>query len=75
MVPSHAVSRRDGKQVVFEVIDGRARSRAVVTGAERQGSVVVRSGLLGTETVVARPPESLEDGDAVTVSAGGGDSR
>lgn len=75
MVPSDAVARREGKPVVFEVIDGRARSRYVVTGAERQGSVVVRSGLLGTETVVARPPESLEDGDLVKVGAASQGSR
>jgi RND family efflux transporter MFP subunit len=66
-VPGDAVARRDGKPVVFEVVDGRARARAVVPGGERQGMVVVRSGLLGTETLVARPPETLKDGDAVKV--------
>lgn len=65
MVPADAVARRDGKPVVFEVVDGRARLRGVVPGAERQGSVVVTTGLLGTETLVARPPETLQDGDAV----------
>jgi RND family efflux transporter MFP subunit len=66
-VPADAVARRDGKQVVFEVVDGRARVRAVVAGGERQGRVEIRNGLLGTETVVARPPDSLKDGDAVKV--------
>ena len=68
-VPADAVARRDGKPVVFEVVDGRARLRAVVPGAERQGSVVVKSGLLGTETLVARPPDTLKDGDAVSSGA------
>jgi HlyD family secretion protein len=66
-VPSDAVARRDGKPVVFELVDGRARQRGVVTGGERQGRVVVKTGLLGTETLVARPPESLRDGDAVRI--------
>ena len=71
-VPSDVIARRDGKSVVFEVQDGRAKMRAVVTGADRQGRVVVKSGLLGVETLVAHPPESLQDGDAVRV---GGDKK
>ena len=71
-VPSDAVARRDGKAVVFEVVDGRARLRGVVPGAERQGRVAVKNGLLGTETLVARPPESLKDGDAVRISGASG---
>ena len=69
-VPSDAVARRDGKAVVFEVVDGRARIRAVVPGGERQGRVVVKNGLLGTETLVAHPPETLKDGDAVRIGGG-----
>jgi hypothetical protein len=53
--------------VVFEIQEGRARMRPVVAGADRQGRVVVKSGLLGVETLVAHPPESLKDGDAVRV--------
>src|SRR5688572_23318152 len=71
-VPSDVVARRDGKAVVFEVVDGRARLRGVVPGAERQGRVAVKDGLLGTETLVARPPESLQDGDAVRISGASG---
>ena len=74
-VPSDAVARRDGKPVVFEVVDGRARLRGVVAGGERQGRVAVKQGLLGTETLVARPPETLKDGDAVKVSAGSGATK
>jgi RND family efflux transporter MFP subunit len=66
-VPAAAVATRDGKAVVFEVAEGRARERAVVTGPPRQGHVVVRQGLRGTETLVARPPDTLRDGDAVKV--------
>ena len=66
-VPAAAVATRDGKPVVFEIADGKARQRAVVTGPARQGQVVVQQGLSGTETLVARPPDSLRDGDAVKV--------
>jgi RND family efflux transporter MFP subunit len=66
-VPREAVVTRDGRSVVFEVQDGRARSRPVVTGGERQGRLVVRDGLSGSETLVNRPPETLKDGDAVRV--------
>jgi hypothetical protein len=61
------VVARDGKQVVFEVREGRAVQRPVVTGPERQGDVVVTEGLGGSETLVARPPETLRDGDSVRV--------
>lgn len=68
-VPADAVVRRDGKAVVFEAADGRARQRTVDAGPDRQGSVVVRSGLNGTETLIARPPETLKDGDAIRIAA------
>jgi len=67
MVPKEAVASRDGKPIVFEVRDGKVRARPVVPGGERQGQVVVREGLAGSETVVVRPPETLKDGDAVRV--------
>jgi hypothetical protein len=41
--------------------------RTLDAGPDRQGTTVVRTGLTGTETLVARPPESLKDGDAVRV--------
>jgi HlyD family secretion protein len=63
--PAGAIVQRDGRPVVFEVAAGHARQRGVVPGTERQGQVVVKEGLTGTETLVVRPPESLKDGDAV----------
>jgi RND family efflux transporter MFP subunit len=67
-VPQEAVVTRDGRSYVFEVDGGRARRRAVVTGSPgRQGQIVVLEGLAGSETLVARPPESLRDGDRVKV--------
>jgi RND family efflux transporter MFP subunit len=66
-VPKEAVASREGKPVVFEVRDGKAHARQVVVGVERQGQVVVREGLAGGETLVARPPEDMRDGDPVRV--------
>lgn len=66
-IPKEAVASRDGKTLVFEVREGKVRAQAVVVGLERQGQVVVREGLAGGETLVARPPEAMKDGDAVRV--------
>ena len=67
VVPAEAVTSRDGRSVVFEVVDGKARQRAIATGPTRQGQVVVTQGLTGTETLVLRPPDGLRDGRAVKV--------
>ncbi|HZN03625.1 MAG TPA: efflux RND transporter periplasmic adaptor subunit [Candidatus Polarisedimenticolia bacterium] len=66
-VPNDVVVDRGGAATVFEVKDGRARARAVVTAGTREGQVVVREGLQGSETLVLRPPTTLKDGDAVRV--------
>ena len=66
-VPAAALATREGRSVVFEVADGKARQRVVVTGPSRQGQIVIQQGLAGTETLVARPPDGLRDGDAVKV--------
>jgi HlyD family secretion protein len=63
--PAASVVQRDGRAVVFEVVGGHARQRGVIAGPERQGQVVVKEGLRGTETLIVRPPETLKDGDAV----------
>lgn len=67
LVPAGAVVQRDGAPVVFEVVDGRVKRRTIVPGPERQGQIVVNQGLVGSETVVLRPPDGLKDGDAVRV--------
>jgi HlyD family secretion protein len=67
LIPAEALVTREGKPVVFEVKDGKARRRAILTGPTRQGQVVVQQGLTGSETLVARPPDTLRDGDSVKV--------
>lgn len=67
LVPQAAIVTRNGTPHVYEVVDGTARLVAISTGPARRNAVVVTSGLVGTETLVANPPEGLEDGDRVSV--------
>jgi RND family efflux transporter MFP subunit len=67
LVPSQALTTRDGGPKVFEVVRGRARLLAVSTGATQQDQVVVTSGLGGTETLIVNPSQDLRDGTKVTV--------
>jgi RND family efflux transporter MFP subunit len=65
-VPKDAVVTRDGKTAVFQVQDGKVRLRSVSTGGETKGQLEV-NGLSGGEVLVARPPETLKDGDQVRI--------
>lgn len=67
VIAKDAIATRDGKKVVFEVVAGALKQRAIETGAEREGRVVVRSGLAGGESLVSKPAETLKDGDKVKV--------
>ena len=66
-VPEAAVVSRDGAPHVFEVREGKARARKIVTGATQQGRVIVKDGLSGGETLVLAPPAELKDGDSVKI--------
>jgi RND family efflux transporter MFP subunit len=70
LVPQAAVVTRDGGQKVFEIVNGIARARAITTGGTRRDLLIVTDGLGGTETLVARPPESLTDGTRVKTAEG-----
>jgi hypothetical protein len=67
LVPRAAVVTRGGKPTVFLVREGKAQARAVVLGTERQDQVIVKEGLAGGETVVAKPGDALVDGAPVRV--------
>jgi multidrug efflux pump subunit AcrA (membrane-fusion protein) len=69
LVPKDAVVTRDGAQQVFEIVDGRAHLRRITTSGTRRDLLVVTDGLAGSETLVARPPDSLTDGASVTPRA------
>ena len=56
LVPREAVVSRDGRSVVFLVREGKVQERPVVLGTARKAQVIVKDGLTGGETLVARPP-------------------
>lgn len=66
-IPKEAVTTRDGKSVVFQVENNKVHSLPVVTGADLHGQVIVKDGLVGSETLVSDPPQKLRDGDPVRV--------
>jgi HlyD family secretion protein len=67
LVPQAAVISRNGSQQVFEVVNGKAQMRPIKTSGTRRDLLIVTDGLVGSETLVARPPDSLADGTAVRV--------
>jgi RND family efflux transporter MFP subunit len=67
LVPQAAVVSRNGNQQVFEVVNGKAQMRPIKTSGTRRDLLIVTDGLVGSETLVARPPDSLADGTAVRV--------
>ena len=64
-VPSAAVVRDGGQDIVFVVEQGRAQRVDVRLGAQGEDLVEVRSGLSGGEQVVVRDADRLSDGQAV----------
>jgi len=66
-VPDGTVVDRGGAATVFEVREGKARALSVETAGTREGQTVVRHGLSGTETLVAKPPSTLRDGDRIRI--------
>jgi len=68
-VPAGVVVSRNGKSVVFEVVNGRAQAREVVAGPAWKGRATVKQGLSGAEILISDPPESLHDGDKVRVKS------
>ena len=65
LVPEDAVVRIGRETAVFVLERDVARLRPVRLGDRRSDRLVVKSGLEENETVIRRPPASLEDGDRV----------
>ncbi|MGE3840978.1 MAG: efflux RND transporter periplasmic adaptor subunit [Vicinamibacterales bacterium] len=70
LVPQQAVVTRDGRTLVFEVVDNKARLRPVRLGTSQRDQIVVTEGLSGAETLVVSPPADLQDGTTVRVPTG-----
>ncbi|WP_270445298.1 efflux RND transporter periplasmic adaptor subunit [Anaeroglobus sp. AF13-6AC] len=66
-VPKEAVKTKDSGDFVYVVnSDGVVDARAVLTGDEEGGRVIVLSGLKEGDTIVSDPPDSLEIGMKVS---------
>jgi RND family efflux transporter MFP subunit len=69
VVQPFAVVERNGKRIVYVVKDGKAVETPLITGAKIGELYEVKSGIQTGDRVVARPPEKLRDGAAVTVQS------
>jgi RND family efflux transporter MFP subunit len=68
-VPKDAITTRNGKQVVYVIDNNKAREVVVITGNELKGQVIVKSGLVGTESLVNNPPQKVVDGSSVKIKS------
>lgn len=64
-LPKESVATRGGSPIVFEILNGMVQEKSVTLGGERDGNVVVKGGLTGSELLVSKPPDSLKSGDRV----------
>jgi multidrug efflux pump subunit AcrA (membrane-fusion protein) len=67
VIPSSAVRQQDGKPNVFLVHDGKVERRAVTLGSQRGDDVEVLAGVSEGDTLVAKVPENLRDGQTVVL--------
>lgn len=65
-VPTTALRDVDGKKVVFLAFGGKAMMREVHVRNQRSGGAVV-DGLGGGETVITSGPQTLKDGQKITI--------
>lgn len=68
LVPSAALQREGGRDVVYVVLEGRAERRAVAVAGERGEFSIISSGLEPGENVIVNAPPGLVDGAEVEES-------
>lgn len=68
LVPAAALAQRDGRSVVFVVVDGRVQQRSVAPARQDVGTMkLLPEAVKAGERVVLSPPEALHDGADVRV--------
>ncbi len=67
--PKDAVISKNGKQLVYVIEDKKAHEVVVVTGNELKGQIIIKSGLVGSETLVGNPPQKLQDGSPIKIKS------
>jgi len=70
VAPPAALVRDGGRTFVWVIDHGRVSAHTVELGRESEGGVDVRSGLLGGESLVLKPPAGLKEGAKVRVVKG-----
>lgn len=70
VVPSNAVTTRNGRQVVFVLRDGAAVETAVTTGPVTGDRTAVTAGLTQGDRVILRPDPAMTDGTRVREKQG-----
>jgi len=65
LIPQSAVVQDNGKSVVFLLRDNKVERRAVRLGNPRGDDATVMAGLADGDSVVAKPPAGLRDGQEV----------
>ena len=66
-IPKSAVRSDSSASFVFLLHDGKVERRAVSLGLDRGTDVAVMAGLTPGDSIVAKGPESLHDGDKVEI--------
>lgn len=64
-IPQSAVQKRDGRDIVWVVKDGRVERRAVSAGAITGAQISIVAGLSAGDRIVTDPPINLTDGAKV----------
>jgi RND family efflux transporter MFP subunit len=65
MIPASAVAEREDQSVVFVMVDGHARQRAVQLAPAQGALRNVLAGIEAGDSVIVDPPAELADGDPV----------
>jgi RND family efflux transporter MFP subunit len=68
LIPKSAVRTDGGKSYVFLVRDSKIERRGVTLGNDRGSDVEVMAGVNASDTLVARGPENLQDGETVRIN-------
>jgi hypothetical protein len=66
IVPANAVRDRDGKKVVFLVLNGKVVMKQVKILSQRSDGYLV-DGPINGENVITNGPENLKDGQSVKI--------
>ena len=67
LVPAQALTERDGKTVVFVVVDGKARQRTVAAARDVGSMKLLPESVAVGEPVVLAPPPGLSEGAEVKI--------